>query len=352
MRKLILIATLLTLARNSWAADAKSAALQAARQFATEALDAMQSHEDDALGGPVIQHKTILKAAPAVDLAVLRSALKDPQLDIFSISASAFTLGRASEADTDATVRTLLRQMNRAMFAQPDVQHHLLVALGARAVPELIRHLGDSMVLEILGDMGSEAKSAVPAIKAILGTRNVEAASALVGIGTDEALATAVPVLVRVAEDPYDPWAKHAAIALGRSRKINADSAIPVLRRLLTARDPDTRLYTAAALARLGDSATAARALGSIIRSKTTEDPNRALVALQRMGNQGAPARDDLIAFVQDEDQTREKRAGAALTLARIAPKDAKVIGALRTAVADPALAQLLSAEVKAVVPK
>jgi|SRR5947209_1781713 len=354
MRKMILIfvVALLAISRRSWAVDAKSASLEAARQFARETIAAMEIHEDDALGGPFIQHKVILKSTPAIDLAVLRSALQDPQLDIFSVSASAFTLGRASDKDTDVAVRTLLLEMTRAMFAQPHVQHHLLVALGARAVPELVRNLGDSMVLEILADMGVEAKAAVPSLKAILGTRNAEVAAALAAIGTEDALSAAIPVLIRVAGDPYDPWAKHAAIALGRTRKAAADPAIPVLRRLLSARDPDTRLYTAAALARLGDSVTAAHALGAIIHSKNTGDPIRALVALQRMGTLAAPARDDLIAFVQDEDQTREKRAAAALTLARIVPKDAKAIAALKTAITDPALAGLLSREVTAMIPK
>lgn len=42
-----------------------------------------------------------------------------------------------------------------------------------------IRHLNDSMVLDILGDLGLEARNAVPALKEVLGTRNVEVAAAV-----------------------------------------------------------------------------------------------------------------------------------------------------------------------------
>jgi hypothetical protein len=54
---------------------------------------------------------------------------------------------------------------------------------------------------------------------------------------------------------------------------------------------------------------------------------------------------------VLDTYQKPEQRAEAARTLAMIAPRDAQVVGALRTA-ADPALAMILSSEVRAVVPR
>lgn len=348
------VAAILLAAFPLAAADATSPAIAAAREFASQTLTEAEAHPaTDETGSPVLHRRTTPRAAPRVEVGALRSALSDRQLDVFSISASAFTLAVASPADTDAAVEALINQMNRAMFANPDVQHHLLVALGARAVPALSRHLNDSMVLDVLADIGPDARAAVPALKAVLGTRNVEVASTLVAIGTEDALAAAMPVLIRVAGDPYDPWAKEAAIALGRTRRQAAAGAVPVLRRLLATPDPETRLYAAIALSRLGDAPSGARALAALVRSQKLEDPYRALAALRQLGTQAvAPAREDLIAFVLDTYQKPEQRAEVARTLAMIAPRDAQVVGALRTVAADPALAMILSSEVRAVVPR
>jgi len=340
-------------ASASAAAAADEQSLQAARDFAAQTLSQMKPHHHDVLGGRAGTMSVKKLKSPKVDLPTLRAAMSSAELDVFSISASAFTLGTASPADADAAVEALLRQMNRAMFADPDTQHHLIVALGARAVPALLRHLNDSMVLGILGDIGPEAKSAVPALKAILGTRNVEAAKALVEIGTDDAVAAATPVLQRVAADPFDPWAKAAAIALGETGRRSAQSSVPILRRLLAAPDSDTRMYSAFALARLGDTETAAKALGTMVRERALDDPFPALAALTEMGTAALPARDDLIALTLDAAYGKsEHRAEAATALAKIAPRDPKVVSALRAASADLALTPLLTREVMALVPR
>ena len=310
--------------------------LVAARQFAARTLQQMESSH---------HARVALPPTPSVDLGTLRTAMNDDDLDVYSASAAAFTLGATSTADLTAAVDALLRQMERVMFAIPDFQHDLIMALGARAVPALTRHLNNSMVLDLLGEMGPEAAGAVPALKNVLGTRNVEVASALASVGTEEAISAALPVLLRAAEDPFSPWAKNAATALGTIGRNLPRAALPTLRGLLQSPNPDTRLAAAISLGRAGDSDGAARALGTLVRGAQLHDPHDALVELQRLGANATPAVNDLVAFTRDEDTRLEFRAAAA-TLAKVAPRNQTVIDTLRSAANDPRLAPLLSPDV------
>jgi len=201
---------------------------------------------------------------PAIE--ALRSALNIKN-NYVSTSSAAYTLFLLDPAQVHTSVEALMAQMNKMMFTDDMLAQNLIIAIGAPAVPILTHHLNDSMVIQLLGAMGSNARSAVPALKSVLGTKNVEVAATLAAIGTPDAVGAAVPVLIKALEDPNNPHASSAVIALGNLKALGR-AAIPQVRQTLRSTNPDTRLYAAIALADIGDTANAVNALSTLIQNK------------------------------------------------------------------------------------
>jgi serine/threonine-protein kinase len=165
---------------------------------------------------------------------------------------------------------------------------------------------GDSNVrwraAEALGNMGGEARPAVPAITALLRDRNEvvrwRAAEALGKVGPEAR--EAVPALVAALSGPPGLLTTEAAKALGRIGPSGRES-VPALARALG----NTEVFTR----------------------------REAAKALVRMGASGAPAVDALIAALRDKDKV--VRAEAARALGRVGPGARAAVPALTAASRD-----------------
>jgi HEAT repeat protein len=272
---------------------------------------------------------------------VLQKALKEKR-DYVTACSAAYALYLLNPSQVETAVEALMMQMNRVMFTDLALAQRLILAIGAPAVPVLAHHLNDSMVIHLLGAMGPNANSAVPALKRVLGTSNVEVAAALVAIGSADAVAAAKPVLLAALKDPNGPHAKMAVESLGQLGPRAAD-AVPQVRRALNAVNPDTRLQAAITLADLGDTAAATEALAGLIKDKELHGRFAALQKLSDMGPKAKAAVGALIEVLSDDTDTRHgDRALAAAALISIDPRNPAAAAAIQKASRDPKLRPLL----------
>jgi HEAT repeat protein len=236
----------------------------------------------------------------------------------------------------DTVVEVLIGQMRRMAFANVRFARSLILAMGPSAVPALTRHLNDPLVLGVLGAMKGGAGAAVPALQRAVSNGNVEIAATLAAIGTPEAVSAARPVLLRALAEHHSPHLKMAVVAVGELGAEGGEAAEP-LRRLLTHRDRDVRLYAASALADVGHVAEAATALGDLAVDTTVHNRHLAVSKLGLLGAQGRPAVPRLIELLRASDARRfGERAEALIALQRIDPADLTVRQAILTASGDP----------------
>jgi hypothetical protein len=253
-------------------------------------------------------------------------------------SAAAYGLYLADADRVDTVVAVLIQEMNRTAFSNTRIAQSLILAIGRPAVPTLLKHTENAMVLNLLGAMGAEAESAVPALKEQLGTENTEVAATLAAIGTAEAVNAAKPVLVHALSDPTSPDMRMVLAALGSLRS-RARDAVPVIQAVIEKGTPEARLYAAVALADVGVTDPASRELGRLLSDQSIENRYPALQKLAELGPRAKAAVPALLRVVEDTSDTRlGERADAAAALQRIAPGDPRVRTTLKNAANDPRL--------------
>jgi serine/threonine protein kinase len=174
---------------------------------------------------------------------------------------------------------------------------------------------------EALGNMGGQARAAVPSLIGLLGDQQEvvrwRTAEALGKIGPDAV--RAVPALVRTLSGTGLP-ATEAAKALGRIGP-PARESVPALATGLGSSDVYFRREIAKALARMGgDAAPAVPALTGALRDKDKVVRLEAVKALGRVGGAARPAVPALTAATRDSDDLVKRAAVQALEQVQSAP--------------------------------
>lgn len=326
-------------------------ALELARRIALAAHGDMEGHRP---GG----HGALRTAEASPDIEQLRRRGPEARRELERVvaqhrnhtdtAAAAYGLYLLDREQAPKSVETLLRQMRATGFVDLMLVDTLIQKIGRDAVPTLVGHLGDQMVVDLLGAMGDEASGAVPALRRLLGPDNVPVAAALARIGTEEAVGAAKPVLLAAAAEPDGPYTKDAVIAVGELGE-KARDAVPALRRSLSSTNPDVRVRAAVALAKVGDTEFAVRALGQLIEDEELHERSVALRALADLGPQAKDAVEPLIRVAADKKEKRSgDRALAAIALKRIDPQNPRAMAALKQAASVPEIRrQIERAEVK-----
>jgi HEAT repeat protein len=338
MRRLILVILALVVGLAVATAE-ESNVIETARTIALATTQLMETKEPMAvnrLKANIDQAIQRLKQMGEPARLELQKVLGEKRSHV-TLSSAAYALYLADPTQVDTAVEALVKQMNRMGFTDLMLPERLVMAIGSPAVPTLTRHLNNSMVVQLLGSMGSAARDAVPALKNTLGKNNVEVAAALVKIGSDEAVAAAKPVLLEALKDPNNPHAKMAVIALGELGS-KAHDAILSIRRALNAVDPDTRLYAASALADVGDTEFATKALAELIQNKELHRRYVAFSKLSSLGSQAKSAIPELVKVLQDDMERYGDRALAAASLTSIDPNNPEVAATLQKASREPEL--------------
>lgn len=189
-----------------------------------------------------------------------------------------------------------------ADLSDPDAQVKLsaeraLVKIGKGAVPALVASLKDeklhSLVTPILGEIGPDAKDAVPALQGLLQSKDSgakrEAILALAAIGAD-ARQTA-PELIKSLSDKQFPNRPAAAFALG---KMGVKEAVPALKEAMAEKDnPILRLASVWALLQIDPSNAdyAKSAVPQLTDALENENPEIRREAARTLGRIGAMAK-------------------------------------------------------------
>lgn len=185
---------------------------------------------------------------------LLLDLLSDKSIVLRSSAADA--LGAIGN-DRSEVIEALAEALTKADGTLTVNAANALSRLGAKAVPALVGKLSDksyqSLLVEVLGEMGAEAKSAVPALIELLGSENAdlrrEVYIALAAIGPEAAETT--PAMMTILQDAQGTDAKAgAAYVLGN---LGEQKAIPALKQILKdailADTKDERLLRAVAWA-------------------------------------------------------------------------------------------------------
>jgi HEAT repeat protein len=323
--------------------------LEAARELALTAAERVQeqSRAPLALEGVSFAEQgtlTRLREFGPAAAPLLRAVMTERDSSHVTRSASAFALATLDAAQADAATAVLVEQVHAMGFSAQQVAPSLLVALGERAVPELVRHVDDPMVVVVLADMRADARAAVPALIARLEGGRLDVAAALAEIGVDAGIEAARPVLARALEDENWQTVRTALYAIAELRGRGGEF-IP---RILELRDhpvAEVRLAAAVALADLGAMASAVPALERIALDTTVHDRYAAVRKLWALGPAARPAAAGLLRIVQDEEREPGERAAAVVALARIAPNGAQYRTALQVAAADERLRSLVETD-------
>ena len=189
-------------------------------------------------------------------------------------------------------------------------------------IPKLIKALDDSRhavvlgAINKLGNQGSAAKDAVPALAKFLRKNHkefpVEAAKALAKIG-----APAVPELIKVLDDPSETIRIRVLLALGTIGREARLAAIPV-GKLLENENAKLRLLAALVLGAMHEEARPTAA--SLAKALRDTDGKIRFVAADSLYQIGQPAIPYLITAAKDE--SREVRILALRTLGRFLESD------------------------------
>jgi HEAT repeat protein len=246
--------------------------------------------------------------ASAVD--ELNSALADSSAEVRAHAA--WALGQIGEAakpaapalakavvDPDGKVRRAALKALRAIkpdrnitlpiisHALADADHsvrvhalHSIADMGEAAMPALLKALdhpeGKYWAILVLGEMGPQAKDAVPGLTKLLDDKSPqvrrEAVMALGAIGKDAQ--SAVPAIVKLLNDEAHQVQIGAGFAVGMLGPA-AKSAIPTLQRNLKSDDEFTRVLSAWAIAKVNDKDPKAfdQAVDMLAKGIASEDP-------------------------------------------------------------------------------
>lgn len=289
-----------------------------------------------------LRDKALLSKRQRDDIKRLRSVANarkkllrvlEQDLSYVTVSSVAYALYLVDSDQSVTAVRHLVRQLNRMIFSDHVLAQRLLVAMGSAAVPTLTEFLSSNLVVQVLGAMGRDAASGVPALIEVLGTDNVEVAIALTQIGTPKAIAAAKPVLLKAIRDPYNHYAGRAAKALGRQFEKSKFAAGPLRELARRAQDKDTRVYAAAALTRIGAVNSGVKFLGELALDHELHLRYLVIRELARLGPKAKAAVPSLLEVLLDESDTRYgDRVQAAAALKKIDPKGKNVSAAIAKA--------------------
>ncbi len=181
---------------------------------------------------------------------------------------------------TQKQLKDLIKSLSDRKTSVHTYAVRVLGGIGAPAVPELIKALGDSNqdvrrnATVALGLIGKEAAPAVPELIKVLSNSNEavrrNAAWALGKIGKEAA--SAVPELIKALR--FSPWniSGNASVALTEIGKEAATIVVPALTKALSNRNPSTRQYAALVLGGIGSEA--ASAVPALTKALDDSDPN------------------------------------------------------------------------------
>ncbi|MEO2025979.1 MAG: HEAT repeat domain-containing protein [Fuerstiella sp.] len=242
-------------------------------------------------------------------------------------AAAARALGQIGEGSEEA-VHALMDAIDDPHGGVTIQAANSLSQLGATGVPALIRLLDKphyrDLAVTVLGEIGPAAKTAVPALVALLKSDNEqlrrESFIALATIGPEAT--AAVPALLKILRDPEAGSSRGgAAYVLGH---IGEQTSIPVLKKILSgAGNTEAKVLRAAAWALVmlqpDNSANAPIVLPYLTEALSSEVPlarKEALAAIGQLGAGGQPASDALLALAKnDPEMTVRSEALHALAL-------------------------------------
>lgn len=174
-------------------------------------------------------------ADKAIEQLVNAAKSTDPALRWHAISALG-DVGPAAKSAAPVLIACLSDQDTQVKLSA----ERSLVKIGKGAVPTLVESLKNeslhSAVASIIGEIGPDAKAAVPALAGMLRSKDPEirreAILALASIGPEAS--QTVPELIKLASDKTSPNRPAAAFALG---KMGAKEAVPVLKEGMADKD-------------------------------------------------------------------------------------------------------------------
>ena len=269
------------------------------------------------------------EATPAV--SALLPLLKDSHAPVRAAAAGALGATKDGRVDVVGALIGLLSDENAAVTMKAA---NGLSQIGEAAVPALVRTLKDEkfrvLAIEILGEIGPEARAAVPSLLELMTRGDVNAAvrhEAMIALGLmGPAAASAAPQLLGILATPAEadlhPGAAWVLARMGEKK------ALPVLKTLAgRTQDEQTQRAIAWALVTLepGNPENAAVALPHLMKSASSD---RALVrkeSLAALAKLGALAADAIPVILEraEKDADDAVRAQALEALADIgAPAD------------------------------
>lgn len=247
---------------------------------------------------------TIQKLSSIPNISKRLTALLGRKLDYTTACSAAFALYSVDQTQAEVALERLLDQIRQFGFADTSFAESLIIRMGQQGVPHLVKHIDESMAIDLLGRLGSDAEAAVPNLKSILGSNNVQVARALAHIGTPDGQEAAKPILLAALKDLSSPETANVVIALGKMTNFS-DEVIPEIRTALQSTNPDIKLYAALSLADLGETETAVAALGESIENQNLHNRYLAFAKLEALGTAAktaVPALTNVLATHRSEE--------------------------------------------------
>lgn len=299
-------------------------------------------------GGSVARQITVVRALG--DFGMAASDSTDSVLRLLSSdnamlrTAAADTLGQIFNGRTDV-VEALVKSLSDPNGTVTVHAANALSQIGPAAVPALTAKLSDAawrgLVVEILGEIGSGAESAVPALAELLNTEDQplrrEAFIALASIGPKAN--AAVPTLLKILDSPaVDDRQAGAAYVLAH---VGAQQAVPRLKQLLaSSQNEQVLMATAWALVTLqpGNTEIAGQALPLLLKALSSENALARREALTAISSLGAAAQSALPALLERaaSDEIPAVRAEALHGLAEIKASSPQVLPVALASLQDP----------------
>ena len=264
---------------------------------------------------------------PAVPALV--SALKDENVNVrLTVAKSLGAIGPDAKAAVPALAKLLDDDVGGVTINAAEA----LGQIGSAAVPVLAEKLSDpnlrALAASVLSEIGPDAKAAVPELVKLLGTDDdatrIEVLLAIAEIGPDAE--AAIEPLLKTLRSPAAKGRAGAAYALA---KIEAKSAIPVLKQTVKDKDELLRFASGWALVRFEPkNAEFVRiALPSLIKGLSHKIPvirREVAEVLGMIGPAAKPAARELLRTLKDGNL--EVRVEALMTLAEIDASDELVL--------------------------
>ena len=260
------------------------------------------------------------------------------QLSLLCLSGIAF-LQKAQGQSTSELASQIHKLANSP---PPESEIATLKKQGAPVIDALIKVVKDRkelpkvrlFAIAEIGEMGADAKAAVPSLVMALQDSRQEIRLAVIAALADMGATAkaAVPELRNALKDPNEKIRQGAAKALG-SIGVNAKAAIPDLTDALNDESEAVRVQTISALPSLGsDAKTAIPELIPALSDSSRSVRLAAIDALARFGQDAKPAVQPLAQLLSDPD--RQIRVATAITLSRIGPDASAAVSELTSALA------------------